>query len=203
MVLNWKARLFRFLNGFLFSIQKPCFFTGAPWVGMACLFVLYIYIKPSINASNRSIFRSIIHLNIKLCKKNRTKTTNCLWEYIQHNSWRKNTTPRPRPWARFCDHERDSVIAIRGIRDNELGRCNKRGWKRVKRGWNRGEAWELTWAEKKLRNVEHLNIRKWYQEEPRFVILICSSLLEHPHCSIMWYKQYINWWHCYHCTGQT
>ena len=65
------------------------------------------------------------------------------------------------PWLRF-----------RGIRDNDHGRCDKRGRKLVKRGWNRGKAWELTWAEKKLRNTEHIyninDIRKnqdllyWY-----------------------------------------
>ena len=51
------------------------------------------------------------------------------------------------PWSRF-----------RRIRYNDRGRCGKRGRKRVKRWCNRGEAWELTWAEKKLRNAEHLNI---------------------------------------------
>ena len=59
MVLNWEVRLFRFLNRFLFSKQKPCLL----------LFICIEYIKPFINVSNLSIFRSIIHLNIKLCKK--------------------------------------------------------------------------------------------------------------------------------------
>ena len=47
--------------------------TGAP-LSVHVLFICIVYMKPSINASNQSIFRSIIHLDIKLCKKNRKKT---------------------------------------------------------------------------------------------------------------------------------
>ena len=71
------------------------------------------------------------------------------------------------PWSWF-----------RRIRDNDRGRCDKRGRKHVKRRWDRGEAWELTWAEKKLRNAEHNNsdIRKnqdlWYWYAPH-----CSNIL--------------------------
>ena len=42
-----------------------------------------------------------------------------------------------------------SLARFRGIRDNDRGRCDKRGRKCVKHGRNRGEAWEVTWAEKK------------------------------------------------------
>ena len=61
------------LNRFLFSKQKPCLLLVP--LSRHGLFICIVHIKPSINASSLSIFRSIIHLNIKLCKKNRTKTT--------------------------------------------------------------------------------------------------------------------------------
>ena len=75
MVLNWEVRLFRFLNRFIFSKQKPCLLLVPPeWA-----WPVYLYcISKTFYISNLSIFRSIIHLNIKLCKKNRTKTTNYL-----------------------------------------------------------------------------------------------------------------------------
>ena len=67
MVLNWEVRLFRFLNRFLFSKQKQCLLRVPPSVHS--LFICIVYIKPSVNASTLSIFRSIIQLDIKLCKK--------------------------------------------------------------------------------------------------------------------------------------
>ena len=54
---------------------------------MAC-FVCIVYIKSSIDVSNLSIFRSIIHLNVKLCKKN-NKNNKFSLKCIQHNSWGK------------------------------------------------------------------------------------------------------------------
>ena len=40
-----------------------------PLSGHGLFICIVYYIKPSINASNLSIFRSIIHFNIKLCNK--------------------------------------------------------------------------------------------------------------------------------------
>ena len=75
MVLNWEVRLFRFLNRFLFSKQKPCLLLVPPeWAWPVYLY----YISKTFYISNLSIFRFIIHLNIKLCKKNRKKTQQIL-----------------------------------------------------------------------------------------------------------------------------
>ena len=150
------------------------FVTGAPRVGMTCLFCI-VYIKPSTNACNLSIFRSIIHLNIKLCKKNRTKTTSYLKEFpltqlLGKKDHATGTTLGVilRSWVRFL------WWWFRGIRDNDRGRCDKRGRKRVSVGETMVKRWNWRGQRKKLRNAERNNIsdiRKdqdlWYWYAPQ------------------------------------
>ena len=73
MVLNWEVRLFRFLNRFLFSKQKSCLLLVPPGCAWPVYLYCILYIKPSVNSSNRSIFRSIIHLDIKLFNVRKTE----------------------------------------------------------------------------------------------------------------------------------
>ena len=109
MVLNWEVRLFRFLNRFLFSKQKPCLLL----VPLECAWPVYLYCiyKPSVNSSNQSIFRSIIDLDIKLCKKN-NKNNKFFLRIHSTQLLGKKYHAMAVTLGVICDHGRDSMIAI-------------------------------------------------------------------------------------------
>ena len=109
MVLNWEVRLFKFLNGFLFSKEKPCLLLVA--LSGHGLLICIVYTKPSINVSNLSIFRSIIHLNIKLCEKNNKNNKFSLRMHSTQLLGKKyHATAAALAW--YCNYGRDSVIMI-------------------------------------------------------------------------------------------